>query len=95
MIEVIRDNTKEKFYTVCENCLSELSYDYEDVIINDIEYSYIPDRHITCPVCHKETFTGLKTKETYTFDGNHFKPISGLLSACCSTTPPGTFNGPD
>lgn len=25
MIEVIRDNTKEKFYTLCENCLSELS----------------------------------------------------------------------
>lgn len=94
MIEVIRDNTKEKFYTLCENCLSELSYDYEDVIINEVEYSYIPDRRIICPVCHKETFAGLKTKESYTFDGNHFKPMSGLLSACCSTTP-ASFNGPE
>lgn len=92
MIEVIRDNTKEKFYTLCESCLSELTYDYEDVTINDVEYSYIPDRRITCPACHKETFAGLKRKDEYSFDGNHFKPMSALLS-CCST--PATFNGPD
>lgn len=93
MIEVIKDNTKERFYTLCESCLSELTYDYEDVTFNEVEYSYIPDRRITCPQCHKETFAGLKTKENYTFDGNHFKPMHALLS-CCSM-PAGTFNAPD
>lgn len=87
MIEVLKDNTKEKFYTVCENCLSELSYEYEDVVTKDIEFSYIPDRHITCPICHKETSAGLKTKSNYSFDGSHFKFTSPMFANCCTPAP--------
>ena len=95
MIEVIRDNTKERFYTLCENCLSELSYDYEDAIINDLEFNYVPDRHITCPACGKDTFAGLKTKKDYTFEGSHFKASSPLFANCCMPAPSGEFNAPD
>lgn len=44
MIEVIKDNTKQKFFTLCETCLSELSYEYEDVVIEELQFSYIPKR---------------------------------------------------
>lgn len=87
MIEVLRDNTKEKFYTLCESCLSELSYEYEDVVTKDIEFSYIPDRHITCPICNKETSAGLKTRAFYSFDGSHFKLMSPMFANCCEPAP--------
>lgn len=87
MIEVIKNNTKQKFFTLCETCLSELSYEYEDVEINNLEFNYIPDRHITCPICHNITFAGLKTKEDYTFDTSHFKFSSPLFGNCCVPIP--------
>lgn len=83
MIEVIKDNTKQKFFTLCETCLSELSYEYEDVEINSLEFNYIPDRRIKCPICHNITFAGLKTKEDYTFDTSHFKFSSPLFGNGC------------
>lgn len=83
MIEVIKNNTKQKFFTLCETCLSELSYEYEDVVIDELQFSYIPNRHIVCPVCGKETFAGLRTKEDYSFDTSHFKASSPLFGNCC------------
>lgn len=96
MIEIIKDNTKEKFYTLCENCLSELEYEYADVSMTELPFSYIPDRHIICPVCGKETFAGLKTKDDYTFDTNHFKfSAAAFNNACCCDTKQSEVTVPD
>ena len=93
MIEVIKDNTKEKFFTLCETCLSELIYTYDDVVMKDLEFNYMPDKHITCPVCHKDTFADLQTKDKYEFKGGHFKATSPLFANICN--PPLGFNSKD
>lgn len=68
MINIIKDNTKEEFYTICSTCGSELSYSYEDVKMKENPYNYMPDRSIVCPVCGKETYAELKSKNSYSYN---------------------------
>ena len=68
MISVLRDNTKQELYTICNSCGSELSYNFEDIQFEEVPYNYMPNRFIICPICYKETFAELKTKDTYTFN---------------------------
>ena len=65
MIKVLKDNTKETYYTRCKNCNSELEYDYSDVIIIDVPISYHTDKRILCPVCGKDTLAELSVKDEY------------------------------
>ena len=68
MITTISNNTDKEFYTICSTCGSELSYYYDDVKMEEVPYNYMPNRTIKCPVCNKETFAELKTKDTYMFN---------------------------
>lgn len=65
MIKVIKDNTKETYYTRCKNCNSELEYEYSDVTIIDVPISYHTDKRILCPVCGKDTLAELSVKDEY------------------------------
>lgn len=87
MIEAIRDNTEENYYTKCKHCGSELSYQYSDVTMIEQAFSYIPDRRIVCPVCGCVTAAELTREEDYkdsiislkSADNNY----SSLLQSCC------------
>lgn len=81
MIKVIKDNTKQELYTVCASCGSELTYAFKDVKIEDIEYSYIPNRSIKCPACGKETIAELRTKEEYVT--NFVERFKFPNTSCC------------
>lgn len=86
MIEVIRDNTKETYYTKCKHCGSELQYEYSDVTMIDQSFSYIPDRRITCPVCNNVTAAELTREEDYKDSIFSFKAADNnysFLQNCC------------
>lgn len=85
MINIIRDNTKEEYYTKCKNCGSELSYIYDDVTIIPSPISYHTDKRITCPVCNKPTSAELMIKENYTDNGFSFKQSDEFIS--CISNP--------
>ena len=84
MIEVIKDNTKEKFYTVCDNCGSELNYTYDDVEF-DSAYNVIRTKMITCPCCNDKTMVLLKTKDIYKEPSIPMYPYPMYNSCCCDT----------
>lgn len=86
MIKVLRDNTKEIYYTKCKNCNSELEYEYSDVTTIDIFGMYNTDKRIFCPVCSKETTAELTTKDNYKDNLFAFKQTSLLSPAlnCCT-----------
>lgn len=67
MIKVLNDNTKNKLYTICKGCRSELEYDYSDVCVSPLNASpmFAPNRVVICPCCNFETFAELSTKENY------------------------------
>jgi hypothetical protein len=68
MIKVLNDNTKNKLYTICKGCRSELEYEYSDVCVapnNGTSAVFPPNRVIVCPCCKFETFAELSTKENY------------------------------
>ena len=65
MIKVLKDNTKTELYTVCASCGSELTYAFKDVNIEEVAYSYAPNRSIKCPACGKTTNAEMKTKDDY------------------------------
>lgn len=90
MISVLRDNTKEKFYTKCKHCGSELEYEYDDVHFKEVAISYNPDASILCPVCKSVTQAELTTKRDYKESPYSFRFGSSttLLNSC-------TFNGGD
>ena len=79
MISVLRDNTKEKFYTKCKHCGSELEYNYSDITTIDIAISY--------PICGRETLAELETKDNYQDKGFSLKQSTDLdmaLNGCCT-----------
>ena len=86
MIKVIKDNTKQELYTVCASCLSELTYAFKDVKIEETDFSYTPNRTIKCPACGKETVAEMRTKDEYT--PNYIErlkmPNVALNSCCCN-----------
>lgn len=87
MISVLRDNTKEKFYTKCKHCGSELEYNYSDITTIDIAISYHTDKRITCPICGRETLAELETKDNYQDKGFSLKQSTDLdmaLNGCCT-----------
>lgn len=91
MISVLRDNTKEKFYTKCKHCGSEFEYEYDDVHFKEVAISYNPDSSILCPVCKSVTQAELTTKKDYkeSLYSLRFTDIgssTALLNSC-------TFNG--
>lgn len=90
MISVLRDNTKEKFYTKCKHCGSELEYEYDDVHFKEVAILYDPDASILCPVCKFVTQAELTTKRDYKESPYSFRFGSSttLLNSC-------TFNGGD
>lgn len=65
MIKVLKDNTKETYYTRCKNCNSKLEYKYSDVTIIEVPISYHTDKRILCPVCGKDTLAELSMKDEY------------------------------
>ena len=86
MITVLKDNTKEIFYTKCKNCGSELRYEYSDINTKEIVLSYNTDKCILCPVCRTVTIAELETKENYKDTFFSFKPSTGIsLLTNCST----------
>lgn len=90
MVTVINNNTKSLLYTKCDKCKSELSYKYSDVKFEDIPFSFIPNRTITCPACGHITYAEMTTKEQYK-DGDfpiRF-PINNAVNmhnCCCEVT---------
>lgn len=75
MIKVLKDNTKTELYTICASCGSELSYAFKDVTIEELAYSYAPNRSIKCPACGKNTNAEMKAKDDYFTSAN---PIGQL-----------------
>ena len=65
MIKILKDNTKETYYTRCKNCNSELEYEYSDVTTTELSMSYHTDKRILCPVCGKDTMAELTSKDDY------------------------------
>ena len=64
-MRVIKDNTKECFYTKCKTCRSEIEYEYNDVTIEKIEFTAVPNRYLFCPVCGAKTPAELEIKANY------------------------------
>lgn len=94
MIKVLKDNTKEIFYTKCKNCGSELQYEYSDINTKEIVLSYNTDKCILCPVCRTVTIAELETKETYRDTLFSFKPSnSGIFPLTNCSTFKGDKNG--
>lgn len=84
MIKVLKDNTKQEFYTRCASCDSELSYAFSDVKLEEMPYSYASNRSIKCPVCNKETHAELKAKDDYVYNPiGQIKLVSPIDNACC------------
>lgn len=83
MIKVIKDNTKETYYTRCKNCNSELEYEYSDVTIIDVPISYHTDKRIQCPVCGKDTLAELSVKDEYK-DTLFSLKQNNTMSDCCT-----------
>ena len=82
MITVIRDNTKETYYTVCDNCGSELEYHYEDVAF-ETAYYLMRSKTITCPCCGEKTNVLLKTKDEYKEPTIPMYPLPPMYDSCC------------
>lgn len=85
MIKILRDNTKETFYTKCKNCGSELEYNYSDVTTIEITMSYHTDKRILCPVCGKDTQAELSTEADYKdtlFSFKQTNPLSATMNCC-------------
>lgn len=84
MIKVLRDNTKETYYTKCKNCNSELEYEYSDVTTIELSMSYHTE--ILCPVCGKDTMAELTSKDDYKDSLFPFKQTNPLTAAmnCCT-----------
>lgn len=87
MLKVIRDNTKELFYTICKNCGSELEYEFDDVEIKVVETSYHTDKRIICPVCGKDTMAELYTKRNYKESFFSFRQTDSLNRSLNSCVP--------
>lgn len=87
MVKVLKDNTKETFYTKCKNCGSELEYEYSDVVTKEIALSYHTDKHILCPVCTMATAAELETKETYKDTFFSFKPSDSNIFPLTNCSP--------
>ena len=94
MIKVIKDNTKETYYTRCKNCNSELEYEYSDVTIIEVPISYHTDKRILCPVCGKDTLAELSIKDEYKDTLFSLKQNNTMGDCCtpiwnsCATTAP-------
>lgn len=82
MITVIRDNTKETYYTICDNCGSELEYCYDDVEF-ETAYYLMRSKTITCPCCSEKTNVLLKTKAEYKEPSIPMYPLPPLYDSCC------------
>ena len=80
MIKVLKDNTVAKYYTKCKSCNSELEYEYGDVCFEDIPYSFMPNRTITCPACNKITLAELTEKAEYSAS---LPFVPNLANGCC------------
>jgi transcription elongation factor Elf1 len=83
MIKVLKDNTKETYYTRCKNCNSELEYDYSDVTIIEVPISYHTDKRILCPVCGKDTLAELSIKDEYK-DALFSLKQNNTIGDCCT-----------
>ena len=95
MIKVIKDNTKEEFFTKCGTCGSELSYEYTDINFQKVPYILAPMRSIICPCCGKETTASLQSKED--FEKGFIPPFGGLspevFNSCCCNAIGKDLNG--
>lgn len=86
MIKILKDNTKETYYTRCKNCNSELEYEYSDVTTIELSMSYHTDKRILCPVCGKDTMAELTSKDDYKDSLFSFKQTNPFTAAmnCCT-----------
>lgn len=83
MITVLKDNTQNTYYTICKKCNSEFAYNYADVEFEELEFSYIVNKRVICPICKFKTYAELKCKKEHTNDSN-FIPYMPPLNSCCA-----------
>lgn len=83
MIKVLKDNTKQEYFTKCASCGSEISYGFKDVQMEEVPHTYIPIRYIKCPVCSKATGAELKAKDDYEFSVLEQLKLASTYNSCC------------
>lgn len=84
MIEVVKDNVLNvTYFTECKTCRSKLKYSYEDVVFEQIPYSFIPNRKILCPVCNNATNAELVTEDNYDSSLPLVPNLTPIWNACC------------
>lgn len=81
MITILKDNTQDTYYTICKKCGSELAYNYPDVEFEELEFSYIVNKRVVCPVCKFKTLAELKCKNEYSNNSN-FLPYIKTIHSC-------------
>lgn len=83
MIKVLKDNTKQEYFTKCASCGSEISYSFKDVQMEEVPYTFIPIRSIKCPACNKATSAELKSKDEYEFNAMEQLKLTSMYNNCC------------
>lgn len=82
MITVLKDNTINTYYTICKKCNSEFAYNYADVEFEELGFSYIVNKRVTCPICKFKTLAELECKNKYT-NNSTFLPYIKPIHSCC------------